>query len=733
MIPSGPVMLLLYRFAALLVGLLASLTGNSAPLKVAHAEVELVAATSSVKPGAPLLVAMRIVHEPGWHTYWKNPGDSGMPTRIAWSLPAGFQAGPILWPVPRRLPVGPLTNFGYEDELLLPTEISVPQAIPAGGTVRLEAKGEWLICKEVCLPGGATVTLDLPVGDAAPDPAWAERLQRARDAIPAPLAGWRVQAAPTDEHIALSLEPLATRTSTITRLTFFPDEPEIIDNTSPQTLVRTDTGGYVLRLMAAPGFKGNLTTLSGVLVAAPGFSPDGSGEAATIAVPYPGGAPRVSAKPPEAPMDAAQIAAASAAAATDAASLGLLVALAFAFVGGIVLNLMPCVFPVVSIKVLGFVEQAHGSRASLRAHGLTFAAGIVVCFWAVAGTLLLLRATGQALGWGYQLQSPAIVAALAALFFVLGLNLSGLFEVGLRVQSLAGNVPQRRGLGGAFLAGLLATVVATPCTAPFMGAALGYALTQPASASMAVFTALALGMSAPYVLLSYAPGVAARLPRPGRWMETLKQVLAFPLYLTVVWLVWVLGEQLGVGAAARLLAGLVILAAAVWVWSRFSVHGRSRAVRRIGIATAIALAVGAAMVGWPRGVPQATARAAADEAWKAYSDAALSAERASGRAVFVDFTAAWCVTCQVNKRLVLESEQVRHAFLARGVVRMRADWTNRDPEITAALARLGRSGVPVYAVYGPDDGSPELLPELLTVDIVVKALDRATSAAKETR
>jgi thiol:disulfide interchange protein DsbD len=722
----------LRRVAAPIFCLFASLAVRAAPLQVAHAEVELVSAASSVKPGAPLLVALRIRHEPEWHTYWKNPGDSGMPTRIAWTLPEGFQAGPILWPTPQRLPVGPLTNFGYEGELLLLTEISVPEAIPEGGMVRLQAQGEWLICKEICLPGGANVTLDLPVGDGARHPAWGERLRRARDEIPAPLQGWRVEAAPTDEHIVLKLEPVAVPVPVLERLTFFPDDPEIIDNTSPQALARSDSGGYVLRLTAAPGFKGELGTLSGVLVASPGLGQQGPARAATIAVPYPGGAPRVRANPPAAPIDAAQIAAASAAAGSDAARLGLLVAVAFAFVGGIVLNLMPCVFPVVSIKVLGFVEQAHGSRQDLRAHGLSFAAGIVVCFWIVAGALLLLRATGEALGWGYQLQSPPIVAGLAVLFFLLGLNLSGLFEFGLRLQALAGNVSERRGAGGAFLSGLLATVVATPCTAPFMGAALGYALTQPAYTSMTVFTALAAGMAAPYVALSFLPGLAERLPRPGRWMETLKQLLAFPLYLTVVWLVWVLGEQLGVGAAARLLSALVLLAAAAWAWNRFIAHGRSHATRTLGAAAVIALTLGAVAVGWPRGVP-APGRTEAGTAWQPYSEAALSAELAAGRPVFVDFTAAWCVTCQVNKRLVLESQPVREAFLSRGVVRMRADWTNRDPEITAALARLGRSGVPVYALYTGGGGTPELLPELLTQDLVVEALDRAALARKETR
>jgi thiol:disulfide interchange protein DsbD len=404
------------------------------------------------------------------------------------------------------------------------------------------------------------------------------------------------------------------------------------------------------------------------------------------------------------------------AAAGSGPDLGLLAALLFAFGGGIVLNLMPCVFPIVSIKILGFVEQAHGDRADLRRHGLAFAAGIIVCFWAVAGLLIALRASGEALGWGYQLQSPPVVAALAVLFFLLGLNLSGYFEVGATVQSAAGSVRDRNGLFGAFLGGLLATAVATPCTAPFMGAALGFALTQPAAEAMLVFTSLAVGMAIPSVLLSFAPGLTRWLPRPGRWMETLKQLLAFPLYLTVVWLVWVLGEQLGPTAGAKLLVGLVLVAAAIWAWRRFSASSPTG-----GATAGVALLAVALWFAWPTGEPQA---AKASTGWASYSEASLTAVRAKGP-VFVDFTAAWCVTCQVNKRTVLETEAVRAAFAASGITLVRADWTQRDEEITRALARLGRSGVPVYAMYPAGGAAPELLPELLTRAAVLAAIDRA--------
>jgi len=367
----------------------------------------------------------------------------------------------------------------------------------------------------------------------------------------------------------------------------------------------------------------------------------------------------------------------------------------------------------------GFVEQAHGDRNELRRHGLAFAAGILVCFWLVAGVLLALRAGGEALGWGYQLQSPIVISALAVLFFVLGLNLSGMFELGTSIQTAAGGVRERAGLAGAFLGGMLATAIATPCTAPFMGAALGFALTQPALDSMLVFSALALGMGAPYVILALRPALTRWLPRPGRWMETLRQLLAFPLYLTVVWLVWILGQQQDVTAAARLLAALVLVAAALWAWRRLAGTARGWAIGLFAT-----FAAGAVWFAWRVSAPGPSVRPAQAGDWAPYTEAGLERARTAGP-VFVDFTAAWCVTCQVNKRVALDTAAVVAAFERTGATRLRADWTRRDAAITQALGRLGRSGVPVYAVYGRGAATPELLPEVLTPDLVVAALERA--------
>jgi thiol:disulfide interchange protein/DsbC/DsbD-like thiol-disulfide interchange protein len=693
----GPMRLLGFLFP---LGFALVSSAHAAPVQTPHVEAELVSAVRSIEAGKPFIVALRLKHDQHWHTYWKNPGDSGMATAVEWTLPAGFSASPIQWPTPQRIPILPLANFGYEGEIYLLTEIHVPADPAPNRAISLEAKAEWLVCKEICLPGGATFSMSLPVatGAAEDDPRWGSLLAQARSELPRPLNGWTADVSQASADILIRLKPPRADVPAIRRVVFFPEEDGIIENAAEQKLSR-DGDHWVLRVAAAQGI-GSLTAVDGLLVAEPGWGEGMYGATAQVSLPVTASAPDFA-----------------------PGRLTLLVAVGLALAGGLILNLMPCVFPVVSIKVLGFVEQARGDGRQLRLHGLAFASGVLVCFWAVAGALLLLRSGGAALGWGYQLQSPLVITALAVLFFVLGLNLSGLFELGTRLQVLAGSVDGGHGYRGSFLSGLLATVVATPCTAPFMGAALGYALAQPAGSSMLVFTALAVGMAAPYVVLSLSPALARRLPRPGRWMQTFKQLLAFPLYLTVIWLTWVLGKQQGLDGAIRLLAGLVFLAAGLWAlgrWGMPSISARGRALAR---AAAIALALTAIAVAWPG--ESARARApASDQRWQPYSTAALRAAQAAGKPVFVDFTAAWCVTCQVNKRLVLESEPIRRGFEQKHVTLLRADWTSRDTGIAAALAGLGRSGVPVYALYAADAGaSPRLLPEILTRDLMRGALD----------
>ena len=695
----------------ILITALAPITPVAAePVQRPHIEAELIPEKSSLRPGEPLTVVLRLKMEKHWHTYWKNPGDSGLPTRIAWALPQGFSAGPIQWPAPRRINVGPLTNFGYEGEIFLLTDIQVPAGLAAGSAVPITARADWLVCEEICIPGDATFSFMLPVSDepAAGDPKWAKAIERTREQLPRELEGWNLDAYLRGDDLVLRLSGAQARLTRIHNLMLFPDQDGWIANASPQRMIRT-AGGYEVRVATAATIRSKPGPLTGLIVAEPGLAKGIS--AAVVEVPVESAtalADEILEEPALSPF----------------ADVGLLAALGLALLGGAILNLMPCVFPVVSIKVLGFIEQARGKPARLRAHGLAFAAGVMVSFWVVAGILLALRAQGEALGWGYQLQSPPVVAALALLFFVLALNLSGLFQVGSSLQSLAGKLRLRNDYADSALAGLLATLVATPCTVPFMGAALGFALTQPAIVAMLVFSALALGMSSPYLLLCFWPALIRRIPRPGRWMETLRQVLAFPLYLTVVWLAWVLGRQAGVDAVARLLAGLTLIAAALWLMGRW--RATTETGKRATMIAALVLAVVGCLFAWPG---NNTAEAVAEKVsgpWKRWSPAALASARAEGRAVFVDFTAAWCVTCQVNKRLVLESDAVHTRFEQRKVVQLRADWTNQDAQITAALRDLGRIGVPVYAVYAAgSQGAPILLPELLTQERVLRAIDEA--------
>jgi thiol:disulfide interchange protein DsbD len=666
------------------------------PVQQPHSEAELIAEHAAVAGGQTLAVALRLRMEPDWHVYWKNPGDSGMATSIAWLLPPGFTAGDMQWPAPSRIDTGPLTSYGYQGEVYHLVDIAVPAGVRPGRQVALRAKVDWLVCKEICLPASADLALELPVV-ATPQAAAPERaavFAAARATLPVPAAGSDLAAYRDGDELIVRI-PAQAGTPPLREVAFFPAREGLIENSAKQVLTRS-AGGYDLRLRAT----GANRTLAGVLVPEPGLR-------AAAAMEF------------ELPIQAGPAPAQPA----STANLALAGALALAFGGGLLLNLMPCVFPVLAIKVLSMVQQTHGRSRDLRTHGLLFAAGAVTSFWLIAGVLLALRAKGEALGWGYQLQSPPIVAALGLLFFVLALNLSGVFRLGTRVQALAGSVRARNVHVDAVLSGALAAAVASPCTAPFMGAALGFALVQPAPDAMLVFTALAIGMALPYVVLCFAPQLTRRLPRPGPWMDSLRQALAFPLYATVVWLLWVLGRQAGIDAVARLLLALVLVAAALWALGRWAqATGRTRIVARVGAA---ALVAGALVAAW-RGAPAPdVARVAAADRWTPWSDEAVRAALAQGRPAFVDFTAAWCLTCQVNKQLVLNADTVVRRFDELQVVRLRADWTRRDPTITAALTRLRRSGVPVYALYLPARRDPQLLPEILTRRLVLDTLEGA--------
>ena len=689
-----------------------------------HSNARLVSEGQSIQPGEPFTVALRMVMRDGWHSYWTNPGDSGQPTRIEWALPEGFTAGSIQWPHPERVPLGPLTNYGYSDKLFLLTQITPPADLEPGTRVTLEGQAKWLICEETCLPAESALSLTLPVraGKPAPNERWQAGFARSRARQPKRLDGWDMTATRSTGSYTLKVTPPEERSVSMDGAYFFSADKPVIDHAAAQPVSKMDDGSYLIGLQQSGYATEPAERLRGALVApeGEGWGPGGDVQALRVNL----------------PVDTTTKAVATGTTSSDAGGgMTLAWALLFAFAGGAILNLMPCVFPVLSIKVLNFAEHAGEENASPRRHGGAFGAGVVVSFWVLAGLLLVLRAGGSQIGWGFQLQSPPFIALMTMLFFGIGLNLLGVFEVGTGLMRWGGGVEGAdagSSYGGSFFSGVLATVVATPCTAPLMGAALGFAISLSAAGALAVFTALGVGMAAPYVGLSMAPGLVERMPRPGAWMETLRQGLAFPMFATAVWLVWVFGQQAGVSGMAMLLGGLLLLSVAAWIvgrWDANRISGRARLFTR-GLATvALVGAVLVALVGARYGTSSAAPRnnatkaSAKGGAWQPFSPEKVERLRAEGRPVFVDFTAAWCLSCQVNKRTTLSKTAVQNAFEKKNVALLKADWTNRDPMITRALESHGRNGVPLYVLYRGDGSDPKLLPEILTPDIVLGALE----------
>jgi thiol:disulfide interchange protein len=606
------------------------------------------------------------------------------------------------FPAPRRLPLGPLMDFGYEDEVLFPITLSADSTLKVPSTAPLSAHVNWLVCREVCIPGKADLALPLQVA-AQQGPTNSTRqalFDRFRSLLPQSLpssAKAVFGTTPTGFALALTGHPA-------TNAQFFPLDQDQIQNAAPQPVEKVE-GGVQISLKRDVNFKTQLAQLNGVLLL-------GDGTAYEIhAVPG--------------PLPAA------AAGASSAGFLMLLRFISLAFVGGVILNLMPCVFPVLFIKGLSLVESSRHEHSQVRAHGLVYTLGILVSFWAVVALLLGLRAGGRQLGWGFQFQSPGFVAVMALLLFFLGLSLAGMFEIGLTVTNTGSGLASRHGYAGSFFTGVLAMVVATPCTAPFMGAAIGFALAQSAAVAFAVFTSLALGLAAPYVLLTFHPVWMRYLPRPGAWMEVLKQATSVFIFGTVIWLVWLFASSAGVDALTALLAAFLLLGIAGWILGRWP----ARRIPSVFAAAVIILAVATPLYAlWQfPAADSTTARTGAGSSqagWEPYSRAALEQYRAQGRPVFVDFTARWCLSCQVNERAVLNRPDVRRRLHDSGIVLVRADWTKHDEAIASALTELGRSGVPTYVFYLP--GQPAItLPEVLTSGIVFGALDQIHSRPKE--
>lgn len=655
-------------------------TGAPGTLMAPHLSAELISDGSQVAPGESARVALALQLEPGWHVYWINAGDSGQPPRVTWSLPSGVSVGSMQFPAPSRLPLGPLVDYGYEHEAVFPFALSVAKSAKTQHAT-LRAHVQWLVCREVCLPGKAFLGLDLEIVPGAhrvPN----SRIEAAIKAEPQPLpSSDRVVATATRDHLRLAV---ATRHPEHSA-EFYPDSDDQIRNAGEQRFHPNGQGG-TLDLERSDPSDTLPKTIHGVLKL-------DDGRAYLFALPVQAVATSVS----------------------PASHTGVLGVLLLAFVGGMILNLMPCVFPVLFLKALSLVSSSGEEISSQRKHGAVYTVGILASFWSIVGVLLVLRRLGQHAGWGFQLQSPVFVVLMACLLFFMALSLAGMFDLGLTMTGTGDGLTRKPGYAGSFFTGVLATVVATPCTAPLMGAAIGFALSQSTLITFLVFTVLALGLAFPYALLTSVPSLANRLPKPGRWMETLKQFTAIPLLLTVVWLVWVYARLNGPSTGessdhvARLLIALIVLAFAGWILGRWPARRWSQGMAVLVLVGAVAVPLGA--------------RSDQELEWQPYSSASMKQAVDSRRPVFVDFTAAWCLSCQVNERAVLQSDEVKNRLMAEHYVLLRADWTRYDPAITDALARAGRSGVPTYVVFSKT-GEMHVLPEVLTRNLVLNAIQQ---------
>ncbi len=682
------------RVLTFLLGLCAIVPGaraiESTPVTSPRATVTLIADQQAIAPGQSFRVALRQRLAPGWHTYWTNPGDAGQPPEVSFALPDGATAGAMRFPAPQRIPFGPLVNFGYEGEPVFTIPVTAPAGLKPGEVFTLEADATWLVCERICIPEEGAFRLDLPV-EAAPQPAEpaiaalfsAAVAAEARDAPFTARYGFEAGAGAI-EIAGPGIAPGAVREAF-----FFPEPWGVIDNAAPQPLTVRE-GALRLGLT-----RGQAEALPGEVAGVVSIT-----DAAGLH-----GAYRVSATLGPVPS-------------AGAAGLPLWQALLFAALGGLLLNLMPCVFPILAMKAVSLAKLSGAARGAVRAHAGSYTAGVVLSFIALGALLVGLRAAGGVAGWGFQFTSPVFVAAMAWLMLAVGLNLSGVYGVGGPVSAGSG-LAAKGGHAGSFFTGMLAVLVATPCTAPFMAAAIGAALGMGAVEALAVFAAMGLGMAVPYALLGILPGLARRLPKPGPWMERLKQALAFPMYAAAAWLVWVLSEQAGSSAVLAVLGGGVLIGFAAW-----AIGVAQQSGGRIGRAVGAAAVIGAlALLPGLHAAP-APAQAGSASHGEPWSEARVAELRAAGRPVFVNLTAAWCITCKVNERVALASDGVQRAFADRNIAYLTGDWTRGDPAITAVLRANQRDGVPLYLFYPAGGGAPRILPQILTEGIVLEAINQ---------
>ena len=689
----------------------------SAVVSTPQIRAELVAhAPQGVQAGQPLWLGLQLTHQPEWHTYWHNPGDSGLPTQIELNLPAGMTAGDVQWPLPHKLKVGNLTNYGFEKTVLLAAPLTVSKQFKPNAKQGLDIQlhANWLVCRLECIPQEGDFDLHIPVNSSfAPHAAAFEDLMAQQPQV---LNTAQATISFEAQLLVMQVSGLPTALHGKT-LSLFPEAAELVESAAEQHPLANQTWQGDVWTVKLPLSTMRVTepkSFGAILTLGDGDQRQGF----LVSGPVKQSWPNVSDIP-------SSTAPAVQAPTTDQSWLGFALAVAGAFVGGLILNLMPCVLPVLAIKLLGFAQHSRAHRAH-RVAGMAYTAGVVLSFLALGAGVLALRAAGEQLGWGFQLQSPVVVSVLAAFFTLIALNLFGLFEFGQILPSRVASFQYKHPVMDAALSGVLAVAVASPCTAPFMGASLGLAMTLPTWQSLSIFVAMGLGLAAPYLLASFMPAVARLLPHPGPWMVTLRQLLAFPMLATVGWLLWVLGQQTSLDAAMFALGGLLLLAALIW-----AIKQHTPAARGLAWLIAAALVWGAFSFAEELNAP-ATSAVESNSAsngsasngsavWQPWSETAVAQSLAQGHPVFVDFTAAWCVTCQINKKSTLSNSEVLADFAAHQVTLMRADWTRRDPAITAALSALGRSGVPVYVLHAPGK-APLVLSELLSVSKMKEAL-----------
>ncbi len=668
-----------------------------------HVETYLVS-PATLSPGDPLQMGWYFKLQPDWHIYWQNPGDSGEPPKLEWKLPPGFQVGALQFPIPQKIELPPLANYGYEQEALLIADVKVPKDLRVGQKIQFKATATWLVCKVECIPEQADLEISFIVGKKTqPDPMWQSKFLQTQQQQPKVLPQLTSHFTLTDQVFQLYFkdEKLQELIKKNPKVNFFPWKPGVIENASS---VKIDAQKSELQLSRDPTNLEPIDQVAGLLV----FHQ------------------KQNTKPQVYWLTAKSDSVGAKGVSSSVVSSFVAWPLLFAFLGGILLNLMPCVFPVLSIKVLNFLKKSQHDQKTIQIHAWVYTGGVLISFWLLVGALLLLRQGGEQLGWGFHLQSPVFLVILIDLIFLFSLSLWGVFEIGSSWMGLGSNLSQSSGYMGSFWTGIFATLVATPCMAPLMGSAIGYALTRSTLEIFLIFTLIALGMALPYLLLCYFPYWRKFLPKPGNWMQSFQQAMGFLLAATILWLLWVLSFMIGSDGILQVLSGILVLAGFIWLATRFK---RSRFFKTLFalIGIGLSLWVGLPIASHINDTKSPTSYPSHNQLnWEAFSEQKLAQYLDEGKPVFLDFTAAWCISCQVNERLVLQSAAVRKAFSDYEVALLKADWTLKDEKIAKVLANYGRQGVPLYVYYAKGKKNrPVILPEILTKNTVLELFSPA--------